>query len=470
MGIFPSGTEVAGSAEDQPFLSPEVRTTADRLSAEDGQGEEDDAEEEGSIRDAFFHGPDELDDLAVPVAFKEAVDYYIAYFTTRKRKMFASWLRRAKRYTPRLKEILRVHQLPEDLVYLAMIESGFNPRAYSRAKACGPWQFISATGTRYGLRINHWVDERRDFEKATVAAALYLKDLFDRFGCWYLAASGYNAGEGRVERAIKRHDTSDYWKIYRYNTLPRETRHYIPQLIAAAAISENPQEYGFSEITLDEVPEYGYCVRNVPAGTPLHLVAKASSTDLADIKSLNPELLTGITPPGKKEYSLKLPEDASLDSFDESLIVQLPGKRVVKTILVRSPKRQRSLTRILRRYGTTKSELALVNPNGLFRGRHIYVPLFDRKIAKAKSSTKPVLANHRSKKAPKAQVKTKGRKSRITNKRVSTKSPSVKLVSMKKASRYGVSNAKVSQTKKSLKKSKRPVSRKSKARPSSRRS
>lgn len=391
MGSFPNASpEPNTDGPADRFLNLDVEAIADRLAAENN--------EEQPIRDAFVHGPDELDDLAAPIAFKDAVDYYIAYFTVRKRKMFASWLRRARRYVPRLRAILRQHDLPEDLVYLAMIESGFNPKAYSRAKACGPWQFISATGARYGLRIDHWVDERRDFEKATVAAALYLKDLFDRFGCWYLAASGYNAGEGRIERAIKRHGTTNYWQIYKYNTLPRETRHYIPQLIAAATISENPEKYGFSDDLPEETPEYEYHVRDVPPGTPLHLVAQASLTELSEIKSLNPELLTGITPPGKKSYALKLPEDASLDRFAQTLNAQLTGKRVVRTVRVLSPRRKRSLTKLLKRYGTTRSELALVNRGGLFHRGHIYVPVFDCEPAGAEKTTRRV-TSHRSKKA-----------------------------------------------------------------------
>lgn len=357
--------ETDGADEEDPSVKEQVRAIADYL-AEDA---------EKPIKDAFVRS-DELDNLTVPVEFTHAVDHYIAFFTIRKRKMFASWLRRARRYEPLLRRILREHDLPEDLVYLAMIESGFNPRAYSRAKACGPWQFIRATGQRYGLRIDHWVDERQDFEKATVAAARYLKDLFERFGCWYLAASGYNAGEGRVGRAMRKHRTSDYWKLYRYNTLPKETKEYIPQLIAAADIAENPGKYGFVDTDDSSLP---YCTRLVPGGTPLYLVAKASLSDLSEIRSLNPALLTRITPPGKRDYQVKLPPDTPLELFDQALKSGLRGRRVVATVRLAAV-RQRTLARILKRYGVSREDLKLVNRGSVRtgRGKTLYIPLFER--------------------------------------------------------------------------------------------
>lgn len=148
----------------------------------------------------------------IPLVLNDAVNLYIKYFTGTGRKVFARWLERAKRYVPPIRAILKKNGLPEDLVYLAMIESGFNMKAHSAAKARGPWQFIHETGERYGLKVDFWVDERCDLEKSTVAAGRYLKELFDRFGGWYLAAAGYNAGEHRVERAIEKHDTKDFWE------------------------------------------------------------------------------------------------------------------------------------------------------------------------------------------------------------------------------------------------------------------
>lgn len=330
--------------------------------------------EETLSDDAFIHDPLVLDTVGSPEAFKDAVDRYVVHFSVTKRKMFARWIVRARRLAPLIRDILKDNGLPDDLVYLAIIESGLNPRAYSCRKASGPWQFIEATGERYGLRIDHWIDERRHLEKSTIAAAQYLKDLFDRFGCWYLAASGYNAGERRIEEAIRRHGTSDYWKLYAYNTLPRETREYIPQLIAAAAIMENPERYGFP--VYDEEEDPGFVRMKVPGGTPLGVIARVAGAESAEIKSLNPEILTRITPPGDKPYVVKLPTDASLYDFDDRLAATLKRHRVVKVIRVKTGGR-RKLAGILRKYGLDRKELALVN-RGTVSGREriVYVPLF----------------------------------------------------------------------------------------------
>jgi membrane-bound lytic murein transglycosylase D len=261
--------------------------------------------------------PEDIRQFDIPVVFNDAVQYFVKYFTTEKRKVFANWLKRSRRYVPMIKDILRDHGLPEDLAYVAMIESGFNPKAYSSAKACGPWQFIYETGGRYGLHVDHWVDERRDPEKSTVAAALYLKDLFDQFGCWYLAAAGYNAGEKRIERAIERHQTDDFWELSKYNTLPRETREYIPRLLAAAIIAKDPEKFGLGGIEYERPAKF--VKEKVPGGTSLCVLAKAASTDMAMVRNLNPEILTGITPPGVEEYAIKLPQSIDRLKFRREL-------------------------------------------------------------------------------------------------------------------------------------------------------
>lgn len=188
------------------------------------------------------------------------VDSWIKLYTThpKLKPQFAVWLDRKPKYEPMISSKLAERDMPQDLIYLAMIESGFNPKAYSRAKAGGLWQFIGETGQRYGLTVNKRVDERNHPEKATDAALAYLSDLHDRFGSWYLAAAAYNTGENRVGRIMRevtgkeRGTDADYYRIS--NRLPKETRDYVPMMIAAARISKEPAKYGFGtdEIAMSE--------------------------------------------------------------------------------------------------------------------------------------------------------------------------------------------------------------------------
>ncbi len=316
------------------------------------------------------------ENIGIPLVFNDAVDHYIHYFTTVKKDLFKRWLKRKRRYAPLVREILREHGLPEDLVYLAMIESGFNLHAYSPMKAAGPWQFIPETGRRYGLTVDHWIDERRDIRKSTVAAARYLKELFDQFDCWYLAAAAYNAGENRIDRLIKRYDTKDFWLLRRYNTLPRETREYVPQLIAAAIIAKDPEKYGLGDI--EYVPPLEVVREKVPGGVPLEVVAEAASIDLPSIRTLNPELRRGITPPGK-ECRIKLPAGTDRSAFQASLSSLLEeGKRVVGVVRHLVKKRD-NVQKIAKRYRVSRKDLVLVNGSDLKakRGEVVYIPQFD---------------------------------------------------------------------------------------------
>lgn len=294
----------------------------------------------------------------IPIVFNDAVKYYIRWFSEDKKKVFANWLRRSKLYVPIIREILREHDMPEDLVYLAMIESGFNPKAYSTARAVGPWQFIYSTGGRYGLEVNYWVDERRDPEKSTVAAAKYLKALFDQFGCWYLAAASYNAGEGRIGRLTQKHNTMDFWELHRYNTLPRETREYVPQLIAAAIIAKDPAKFGFGNITYD--PPVRFTEAKVPPATPITTIAKASLVDIDLIRTYNPEVLRGITPPGK-DYVVKLPSDVTAQAFYERLGPELESIPVLKGITTYKVKKKDSVASILKKHKIDQRDLLLLN-------------------------------------------------------------------------------------------------------------
>ncbi|MEI6154241.1 MAG: LysM peptidoglycan-binding domain-containing protein [Deltaproteobacteria bacterium] len=298
-------------------------------------------------------------DFDIPIVFNDAVKYFIQYFTTEKRKVFVNWLKRSRYYVPIMKEILKEQGLPEDLVYLAMIESGFNPKAYSPAAASGPWQFIYETGGRYGLKVNYWIDERRDPEKSTVAATKYLRDLFNQFGCWYLAAAGYNSGEKRVERAMEKHNTNDFWEIVKYNTLPRETREYIPKMIAAAIIAKDPEKFGFGAISYDQPVRFAQV--KVPAGSPLTAIAKSASLDISALRSINPEILRGITPPDIDDYEVKLPITVDRNEFNGNLEAVLNSDKKITGYSAYKVKKGDTLARILKKFKMSYEDMQLVN-------------------------------------------------------------------------------------------------------------
>ncbi len=182
-----------------------------------------------------------------PITINSRVEYWVDYFTGRGRGFFEKYLERSEYFIPYIVPILKQNNMPQDLVYLAMIESGFNNLARSHAKAVGPWQFMSATGKRYGLMVNWWVDERRDVRKSTLAAVEYLRDLNGMFQSWELAAASYNAGEAKIARGVQRFGTKDFWVISRQRFLRPETRDYVPKIIAAAIIAKNRTQFGFPE-------------------------------------------------------------------------------------------------------------------------------------------------------------------------------------------------------------------------------
>lgn len=182
----------------------------------------------------------------IPITINKQVESWIDYFQGKGRKHFEKYLDRSTLFIPYIRPLLKQNGLPEDLVYLAMIESGFHNHARSRAKAVGPWQFIAPTGKRYGLMVNWWVDERRNTRKSTLAAVEYLKDLYQMFQSWELATAAYNAGEAKIAKAIRRYKTKDFWSIVKYRFLKSETRNYVPKIIAAALIAKNPTQFGFA--------------------------------------------------------------------------------------------------------------------------------------------------------------------------------------------------------------------------------
>lgn len=236
----------------------------------------------------------------ITIEFNTRVEEQIRYFQTRGRKDFERYLARSGRYEKLMLEIISEKGLPLDLFYLALIESGYNPRAYSYARAVGPWQFIASTAKRYGLRRNWWYDERRDFEKSTRAACDYLKRSYEEFGSWPLSLAAYNGGDGRVRRQIQLQKTNDFWDLH----LRRQTQDYVPKFMAATIIAKSPEKYGFYvelEDPIDfEVVEVHKCMH-------LKNIAKAISCDHRELRDLNPELLRDVTPPNYPDYKLRVP-------------------------------------------------------------------------------------------------------------------------------------------------------------------
>lgn len=333
----------------------------------------------------------ELPDSDIPLTVNSKVSYFVTYFQTSARSAFAKWLSRSERYIPMMKELLKKEGMPEDLVYLAMIESGFSPHAYSVASAVGPWQFMSGTGKRYSLRIDQWVDERRDPVKSTIAAAMYLKELYSLFNKdWYLAAAGYNAGENKILRAISMYNTRDFWRLSQGGYLKRETKDYVPKLLAAAIIAKEPAKYGFADVAY--LPPMEYDTVRIPSQTDLELTASICGVPVETIKTLNPELRRWCTPPGLASYELKLPKGKK-ELFEREYAHIPPEKRFVERVAYawRRAGRRDTLNSIARRFGTTPEVLAELN--GLkkgqrLKGKLLKIPVQTASAEAAKSADK----------------------------------------------------------------------------------
>lgn len=247
-----------------------------------------------------------------------AVRAYLDFFDGRGKRTLAGWIQRMHRFSPIILETLRQKGLPEDLIYVAMIESGFSPWARSPAAAVGLWQFIRSTGRYMGLRIDAYVDERRDPLQSTIAAAEYLNYLHDKFGSWPLALAAYNGGPGLMARSIKKYNSNDYWYICSQKGLYDETRRYVPKVIGAALVAKNADIFGLDMLQGHDAFEFDLV--DVPPSTRLSLVASAVGSDLETLKNLNPALLTGATPPGKQPYPLRIPAGKTkqfVEKFDK---------------------------------------------------------------------------------------------------------------------------------------------------------
>lgn len=303
-----------------------------------------------------------------PLVVNEWVQHFLERFQTpTRREMIGLWLNRSGRYLSMIREIFRRHGLPEELAYMAMIESGFNPEAVSRAGAKGLWQFMEHTARRYGLRVDRWVDERLDPEKATLAAALYLRDLFTQFGSWFLAKAAYNAGEMKVIRAVQRSRSDDFWALTRGRVLREETKRFVPAVMAATLIAQDPERYGFE---VEPEPPMTYDLVLAPSMLDLKHLAARTPFSLEDLRRLNPELRRGVTPPGGS-YALKVPPGNGV--VTEMVLVEI--RDVLAQGAVHLVKPGETLSHIAKRYRVTVAELlrwnGLKDPSRIFPGDRV---------------------------------------------------------------------------------------------------
>src|SRR5271167_2115191 len=237
----------------------------------------------------------------LPLMMTDQVAGYINYFSNRGRGTFERALARSGRYEDMIRRTLKEEGVPQDLIYLAQAESGFHPLAVSRAGARGMWQFMGSRAKGYGLERSWWIDDRQDPEKATRAAAHHLKDLYNEFGDWYLAMAAYNSGPGTVQSAVKRTGYADFWELYNRNVLPKETRNYVPIILAVTIMAKNLPQYGFDDVSMDEPLAYDTVKIDYPID--LRLVAECVDAKAEDLADLNPSLLR-LTTPKDSEFEL----------------------------------------------------------------------------------------------------------------------------------------------------------------------
>ena len=241
----------------------------------------------------------------LPLVLNDQVAMFINYFSSpRGRATVEHALMRSGRYREMISRIFKQVGVPQDLIYLAQAESGFQPLALSRAGARGMWQFMAGSGALYGLQRNWWVDERQDPEKATVAAAHHLKDLYHQFGDWYLAMAAYNSGASTVQHAVERTGYADFWELYRRGVLPQETRNYVPIILAETIIAKNPEQYGLEHVAFEPAEQVDQVAITYPVD--IRLVAECLDTSVDHLQELNPSLLR-MTTPKDQSFTLNLP-------------------------------------------------------------------------------------------------------------------------------------------------------------------
>jgi membrane-bound lytic murein transglycosylase D len=306
----------------------------------------------------------------IPLELSDPVLTYIHFFSSdRGRATLLNGFRRAGRYKPLIQRILAEEKVPQELIYLAQAESGFLPRAVSNKQAVGMWQFIAATGATYDLVRTPYFDERLDPEKATRAAARHLRDLYARYGDWYLAMAAYNCGAGNVDRAVERTGYSDYWELLKRNALPHETSNYVPIILAMTIMAKNPQDYGLQAIEEESPVEYETV--HLDAATSLDLIADAAQQPVSVIRDLNPSLLRNFSPAG---LAINLPKGASAMTLDALNKVPASNRQAWRLHRVESGD---TVASIAQRYHSSPQRILEANRAGdvLEAGQTLLVPV-----------------------------------------------------------------------------------------------
>ena len=312
----------------------------------------------------------------VRIDVNERVLEKIAFFQKNNQRIFRTWMRRMGTYGPLIQQTLREENLPEDLIFLSMIESGFNTKAYSRARAVGMWQFVSHTGRLYGLRRDTWVDERRDPEKATRAAARHLRHLYNLFGDWQLVITGYNCGQGRLQRSMRADGTQNFWEM---DSLPKESRHHLPKFMAVLLMARDPSFFGVELLEYDDPLAFDIVQVNHPVD--LRLGARCAGTTYETMRALNPELRVGYSPPMPvhKTYGLRVPHGSS-DRF-LAQYAKVPEDKKVQIIDYRVRSGD-TISNIALTFGVRSSAVmdanGIRNPRRLRAGQKLKIPVTPR--------------------------------------------------------------------------------------------
>jgi membrane-bound lytic murein transglycosylase D len=313
--LYPGGT----SAENETPQEPQQKAEPAPIDETNGLTPSADA---GTKAKAEAEIKNTRSDL--PLMMTDQVAGYIAYFSNRGRGVFERAYARSGRYHDMIVKTLKNEGVPQDLIYLAQAESGFHPLAVSRVGARGIWQFMASRGRGYGLYHNMWVDDRQDPEKSTRAAAHHLKDLYNQFGDWYLAMAAYNSGPGTVQAAVKRTGYADFWELYNRNVLPKETRNYVPIILAVTIMAKNPSQYGLDAVAKEQPAEYDTVT--IDYAVDLRLVAECVSSTASDLQDLNPSLLR-VTTPRDGKFELHIPAGTK-DQYQTAIASIPPDKRL----------------------------------------------------------------------------------------------------------------------------------------------